>query len=241
MKTARLALVGDFNPEITAHRAINESAKRFAGTRLLALDWIGTEKLVAGNDALLSAVDGIWCVPASPYRSMDGALRAIECARTRLIPFLGTCGGYQHALLEFARNVPGLTAADHQESLPQAAFPLLTPLACPLVEKQEFVVINELSKLQAICGGMERSLEKYHCRYGLNPAHERLVQGGALMVAARSEQGEVRGVEIREHPFYFAVAYQPERRALEGELHPLVEAFFRAAISHATRNQTVFR
>jgi len=64
--------------------------------------------------------DGFWCVPASPYRDIDGALRAIRFAREQRRPFLGTCGGFQHAVLEYARNVLGWADAEHGELAPNA-------------------------------------------------------------------------------------------------------------------------
>ena len=84
---------------------------------------------------MLAAFDGVWCVPASPYANTEGALNAIRVAREHRIPFLGTCGGFQHAVIEYARNVLGWTAADHAEVNPQAALALIAPLSCSLVEK----------------------------------------------------------------------------------------------------------
>jgi CTP synthase (UTP-ammonia lyase) len=75
----------------------------------VALDayWIPTPD--AGTSAL-DGFDAIWVVPGSPYASAGGAITAVRAARERAIPFLGTCGGFQHALLEHARDVCGLSA-----------------------------------------------------------------------------------------------------------------------------------
>ena len=65
-------------------------------------DHVGRRRrALAGADALLIA-------PGSPYRNMDGALSAITYARTRDVPLLGTCGGFQHIVVEYARNVLGV-------------------------------------------------------------------------------------------------------------------------------------
>src|SRR5205809_607084 len=80
----------------------------------------------------LELFHGIWCVPGSPYRSMDGALRANRFARENGRPFLGTCGGFQHAIIESLRNVAGLKHADHAESNPDAKMPVIVRLACSL-------------------------------------------------------------------------------------------------------------
>jgi len=110
MKTnIRIGLIGDFNAEVKAHVAIPK-ALEFAGQITgcnIAPVWIQTSSIIDSIDSRLSAFDGLWCVPASPYASMDGALRGIRFARETHRPFLGTCGGFQHAILEFARSVLG--------------------------------------------------------------------------------------------------------------------------------------
>ena len=114
-----IALVGDYNVNVTAHIAIP-----------IALQLAGLALAVIVNDNSLVGFDGIWCVPGSPYRHMDGALIAIGYARQQGIPFLGTCGGCQHALIEFARHVLGIMDADHAEIAPNAGALLITPLSC---------------------------------------------------------------------------------------------------------------
>ncbi len=80
-------------------------------------------------------------MPASPYASADGAFAAIRFARENARPFLGTCGGFQHAVIEYARNVIGITDADHAETNPGADMPLIAPLACSLVEVSQTLTL----------------------------------------------------------------------------------------------------
>ncbi|MGU1119328.1 glutamine amidotransferase-related protein, partial [Pseudomonas aeruginosa] len=111
----RIALVGDHDPHITAHRAI-PLALRLAGEALgleIAFDWLASDRLPA--EPALERYDGFWCVPGSPYRDADAVLRLIAHARGRRRPFLGTCAGFQHTILEFARNALGWQAATHGE------------------------------------------------------------------------------------------------------------------------------
>ena len=94
----RIALVGDHNPEIVAHRGI---AASLAGRA--AFDWLMTEQLPADATAmrqLLAGYQAVWCIPGSPYRNMAAALTAIRVAREDGIPFFGSCGGFQHAVIE---------------------------------------------------------------------------------------------------------------------------------------------
>jgi CTP synthase (UTP-ammonia lyase) len=107
-------------------------------------------------------------VPASPYANTDGALDAIRFARETGRPFLGTCGGFQHALLEYLRNVMGYRDAEHAEIRPAAEMLLITPLTCSLIEQSGVIFFSDGSRLQSLYGRAFAE-EKYHCRYGLNP------------------------------------------------------------------------
>jgi CTP synthase (UTP-ammonia lyase) len=227
MQTVRIALVGDFSPEVIAHRAINESM-RLAGGAHVEPHWLHTSSIQHGQP--LESFHGIWCVPNSPYANTAGALWAIEWARTRRVPFLGTCGGFQHAVLEFVRNVLGRNDAAHAEMDPSTSFPVIAPLACALVEKSERILPTGHGRFTQWFGATPRS-EGFHCSFGLNPTYEALLENSGLEVVARGDSGEVRAVELREHPFFIGTLFQPERTALRGELHPLVEAFLRAASS----------
>ncbi len=230
MTVVRIGLIGDHDPEVTAHRAIPRVLE-LAGAALgaeVAVEWFGTGTLDGGASTALAASDGIWCVPGSPYRSEAGALSAIRYAREGRRPFLGTCGGFQHALLEYARNVMGVAGAAHSEIDPDAAEQVITPLSCDLVETSGAVVPVPGSRLAALHAAAE-VVETYHCRYGLSPAYERKMAGGPLRIIARDRAGEVRAVELSGHPFFVLTLYQPERAALERRAHPLVNAFVAAA------------
>ena len=168
MTRTRIALVGDFDAEVVAHRAIDACfiLARDSGLSPVEPVWMPTEKAVPNDERAFQDSRGIWLVPASPYRSMPGALWAIQHARTRPMPFLGTCGGFQHLLLEYARNVLGL-AADHAEINPETDFPLLHRMSCSLVEKSQKVMLVEGSPFRQIYGA-DHGVEDFHCRYGLD-------------------------------------------------------------------------
>ncbi|MBC8076206.1 MAG: hypothetical protein H7Y32_09055 [Chloroflexales bacterium] len=230
MRTIQIGLIGDYNEAVVAHRAIPRALELAAESIevQLASTWLPTEELLAPIEERVARFDGLWCVPASPYRSTEGALAAIRWARESGTPFLGTCGGSQHALLEYARSVLGLHKAAHAETDPHASLLLLAPLACALVEQSDAILLTPGSRLAAFYGASEVR-EEYHCRYGLNPAYEHLFAGGPLAVCGRDRVGEVRAMELTTHRFFFATLFQPERAALRGENHPLVAAFVRAA------------
>ncbi|HTL55479.1 MAG TPA: hypothetical protein VL361_07355 [Candidatus Limnocylindrales bacterium] len=223
----RIALVGDFDPTVTAHQAIQRS---FAiADSAVEPAWLATESIVAGDPAPLESFSGFWCVPASPYRNTAGALWAIRFARERGRPFLGTCGGFQHALLEYAHNVLGLAHADHAETNPAAELPLLVRLQCSLVEASQRIIVTLPGTFRDAYGA-DSGEEGFRCNYGLNPRFEELFKSGQLQISARSADGEARGIQLVGHPFFLGTLFQPERRAFGGTLHPLVRAFFDASV-----------
>jgi CTP synthase (UTP-ammonia lyase) len=234
----RIALVGDFNPDVLAHRAINQCFALAGQSKpdSIEADWVATDRIVRGDDAPLQPFTGIWCTPASPYRSTEGALWAIQYARSHSIPFLGTCGGYQHALLEFARNVVGFVQAGHTELDPASTFPLLDRMQCALIEKSQPVTITNTTFKRFY--GADSGLEGFHCSYGLNPAYEKIFAGTALEIVARASDGQARACLLKGHPFFVGTQFQPERRAFEGSLHPLVQSFFMHVTNCRHENQT---
>jgi CTP synthase (UTP-ammonia lyase) len=233
MKRAQVAVVGDFDANKIAHRAIDACFRLAQTSASLSVEhvWIATQSITPGDESVFRDFQGIWVAPGSPYRNAEGALWAITHARTSETPLLGTCGGVQHALLEYARNALGLKEADHAESNPATTFPLLQRMQCSLVEKSQKIMVvsgNQFEKLY----GADSGLEDYHCNYGLNPQFEHLFHGEPLEIVARSEDGQVRAVALRGHPFFVGTLFQPERKALVNTLHPVVKAFFAACARH---------
>jgi CTP synthase (UTP-ammonia lyase) len=234
MRPPRIALLGDYRAEVVAHLGIDRSmALAAATTSGLTWEWIHTATIGRNAGQRLGKFTGIWLVPASPYADESAVFSAITHARVNQVPFLGTCGGFQHALLEFAREVLGLREAGHAETQPNAPLQFITPLSCSLVEQKGMVHLVPGTRLREIYGA-DAAEEGYHCSFGLNPEHEKLLAGRGeagpcLRIAARDDEGEVRAVELPDHPFYIATLFQPERRALAGSLHPVVQAFLKAA------------
>ena len=227
--TLRIALIGDYNAVAKAHQAIPR-ALRLAGEGEGGCEWvwIHTSTLLADPSEQLADFQGVWSVPASPYANTRGALAAIRFARQTGRAFLGTCGGFQHALLEYAEAVWGVAQPAHAELDPAAIDPVITPLACALVEQSGEIYLEKGSRLAAIYG-VDAATEDYHCRYGLSPAYSDRLTSGPLRISGRDAAGDVRAIELDGHPFFVATLFQPERSALAGRKHPLVSAFVAAA------------
>jgi len=221
MRSVRVGVVGDYSLKVTAHRAIPK-ALELAGTETgcaVEVRWLGTDDVSRKKEC-----GGIWCAPGSPYASMDGALEAIQFARENNIPFLGTCGGFQHAVIEYARNRLGISAAAHEETAPDAAQLVVNRLACSLIETSRAIHLKPGSRLARIYGCSDIT-ETYHCNFGFNPRYEPLFAADGVEFTARDADGGVRALELPAHPFFIGTLFQPERSALTGPRHPLIAAF----------------
>ncbi|MFD5586421.1 hypothetical protein [Streptomyces sp. NPDC057413] len=228
---AKVALVGDRSPDVVSHTRIPELLHTLAVHDRLVLDayWIPSEDAAA--EGAVSGFDAVWVVPGSPYRSEAGVLAAIRTARTGRIPFLGTCGGFQHALLEFARNVCGLTGVAHAENDPDAEDFLIEPLACSLAGHEDTVLLEPGSLAQTVIGA-ERTVERYSCHYGPS-RHLGTLTGHGLRFSGHDPQGQVRIAELPGHPFFLASLFQPELYGDGARPHPVIRGLARAAVDHA--------
>lgn len=228
MKPQIVALVGERDLAKRAHAGIEASFALFQQLYPASVDfrWVPTASIAPGSaQEVLGDAAGVWCTPGSPYENTDGALEAIRYARMQSRAFLGTCGGFQHALMEYCATVLGRTAA-HQELVSDAKDPLILKLSCSLVGAQARVLAKPGSWYAETVGASE-SIEEFNCNYGLSPAFEPFFAGSKLEFVARDEQGQVRAFRLADHPFFVGTLFQPERRALVGSLHPLVHAFLK--------------
>ncbi|MFJ5553086.1 hypothetical protein [Streptomyces sp. NPDC093225] len=235
MKIARIALVGDRSPNVKAHVRVPALLTALAERDGLVLDayWIPTGDAEAeAASGALAGFDAVWVLPGSPYASEAGALAAVRTAREEGIPFLGTCGGFQHTLLEFARNVCGLAGVAHAENDPDATDLLIAPLACSLVGHEGVVTAAPGSLAEEVLGA-ERSVERYHCNYGPDPRHLPALTAHGLVLSGHDEEGGPRIAELPGHPFFLATLFQPELYGDGSAPHPIVRALAAAAVAHA--------
>ncbi len=249
----RLAIIGDFDRGVTAHEGIDSSLARVQQSVWPDLSWEWWHTSLLPEHPLeipevIGVPDGVWCAPATPYAKGEGALAAIRYARETDTPFLGTCGGLQHAIIEFVRNVLGDADADHAEVNPNAATLAITALSCELVEVAAPVHPVPGTRFGALYAAGDR--EEYHCRYGINPQYLERLEARGLRCCARDDGGEWRAVELESHCFFVGTLFQPERRALragvgvaagvpgggtDAEVHPVVTHFVGAASDRRLR------
>jgi CTP synthase (UTP-ammonia lyase) len=224
-----IGLIGDRSEAVIAHHAIPPAlamAARELGIEV-EHEWVPSEAVTSVQR--IAGFHGLWCVPGSPYRSMEGALLAIRYAREQQRPFLGTCGGFQHAVIEFARNMLNWSDADHAESSPEAQRAVIAPLTCGLLSDFSSLRLNEGTRLAQAYGKLHAE-EEYLCSFGVNPAFRAALVTGPLREAAVDHSGDLRAVELYAHLFFVGTLFQPERAALHGKTPPLVVAFLKACL-----------
>ena len=228
MTTTRIGILGDFNSNNPTHLATNDGVQHVAAALRQSFEtiWLPTDQR---HD--YAAFDGLLCSPGSPYKSLEGALDGIRYARENQVPFLGTCGGFQHLVIEYARNVMGFTQASHAETDPYASCLFITALSCSLVGKSMEVAIEPGSRAAAAYAA-DRSTEAFYCNFGLNPIYRAQLERAGLEVTGRDQDGEVRIVELPAHPFFLGTLFVPQARSEPGRPHPLVLEFCRAALAH---------
>src|SRR5665213_656153 len=113
MSQRKIVLIGERDLAKRAHAGIEASLGIFQREvdPTLTFRWVSTAEINATSlERNLASATGIWCTPGSPYENTAGALQAIRFAREQRRAFFGTCGGFQHALMEFCQNVLGRAA-----------------------------------------------------------------------------------------------------------------------------------
>ena len=237
----RIAILGDYDPKSPTLPAVEKSLQHAAAKLDLPLEsqWIATPELAQPNaEKLLETFDGIWAAPGSPYQSFDGMLKGIEFARRRDWPFLGTCGGFQYALIECARNVLGIKDADSAENNSGSKNIIINPVACavPNRGKEKPKLSGAVPEIKLRPGSylhsfytQETVTEEFFCNFEVNPDYEWAAMEAGFPVVARGAQGEIRAIESPTHRFYIATLFQPQLSSKTGHPHPLVLAFVQAA------------
>lgn len=224
----RLSLVGDYRADAVAHQAIPLAIERAARWLNIPVEaeWIATDQL---DQTDLTRSDAVWVVPGSPYRNDNGVFETLRWARESGKPLLGSCGGFQYAVIEYARNVLGWHDASHAETDTGGRM-VIAPLSCSLVEQRGLVRFEAGSRIAQAYGTLG-SDEGYHCNFGVNPDFSNALGDNTLRITAWDEAGDVRGVELPDHPFFVATLFQSERAALQEKDSPLVIAWIQAALA----------
>jgi len=225
MKTLRIGILGDFSQANPTHLATNHGLEHAAAALGFKAEaqWLATDE---AHD--YAAFDALFCSPGSPYRSLEGALNGIRFARENKVPLIGTCGGFQHIILEYARSMMNIEDAAHAETDPYASRLVIAPLSCSLVGKAMEVQFTP-GTLAAQAYGAVAAEENFYCNFGLNPEYEPQLEEAGLRITARDQFGEARVVELPSHSFYVGTLFVPQARSTAERPHPLMVAYLKAA------------
>jgi CTP synthase (UTP-ammonia lyase) len=235
-----IGIIGDFNPAFAPHQATNDALQHSGAALASQVEgtWLPTRDLEAQvAEGSLFRYHGLWCAPGSPYESLTGALAAVRFAREHDVPFIGTCAGFQHAAIEYARNVMGITDADHAEYDPYASRLFVTALACSLVGQTLHVSLQADSAAARSYGRTEID-EQYYCNFGLDPQWQPQLHDAGLRVVGVDDAGEARVLELPRNRFFVATLFVPQARSRPGAPHPLVTAYVQAAQDQRARGGT---
>ncbi len=224
----KLAIVGEYNPDFEPH--VHTDAAIAHSSLALNLDvqseWIST---VDAHITTLSEFNAIWLAPGSPYQNLSRTLDAIRFAREQNVATLGTCGGYQHMVIEFARNVAGIHDARHAEYDPYASRVIVSRLPCSLVGREMEISLTPGSRAAAAYGRCSIT-ERYYCNFGVNPDFVEQIANAGFAVVGVDGDGACRVMEIAHHRFFVGTLFVPQARSWPDHPHPLITAFLLAAV-----------
>lgn len=223
----RIGVIGDLDLKRPSHKATNEALYHCADNLGINLEiqWLPTESLEKEIQIEnISKYDGLWCAPGSPYKSLKGALKAIQFARENDYPFIGTCGGFQHAVIEYAQNKLGLKNVQHAEYDSGDSNLFISALSCSLLGETRKIYINNKSMIYKFYNKTEVE-ERYNCSFGLNPDYQKLIDESGFKVVGTDEKGEARILELPQNKFFVATLFQPQLSSLPTNPHKLILAY----------------
>ncbi len=243
-----IGLVGKYVELKDAYKSISESFVHAGAVNeyKVKVKSIHSESINPSTvDEALQGLDGILVAPGFGSRGIDGKIEAIRYARENKIPFLGICLGMQSAVVEFGRNVLGLTDAHSTEMDPETPYPVID-----IMEEQKSIhdmggtmrlgsypcTIQKGTKAFDIYGATEIE-ERHRHRYEFNNQFLKQYQeGGMITSGINTRNNLVEIIELKDHPWFIGVQFHPEYKSTVANPHPLFVSFVKAAIDY-NKNQ----
>lgn len=221
----KIGIVGDYNPEYPSQQATN-NALIHSSEKLgigIEYEWIPTASISEQMDKIIKTYKGFWIAPGSS-ESVHGILSIIQYSRENNIPLLGTCGGFQNILIEYARNKLMIEEAEHEEQSPNASKLVISKLTCSLVGQTGEIIIKSPSKVFEIYRRL-KVIEQFRCNYGLNPEYQTQIDESGLRIAGADTLGKPRIIELPEHKFFIGTLFVPQLSSTKESPHCLVNSF----------------
>ena len=211
------------------------------------ISFIESQDLERHGTAQLDGVDAILVPGGFGERGIDGKIEAVRHARMHGIPYLGICLGMQLAIVEYARNVAGLTGAHSTEFNRTGPHPVIALISEWQDQKGTLEARDEKSDLGGTMrlgaqevrishGSLAHAVygsdvirERHRHRYEFNNRYLQKMMNAGLRFSGFSRDGLVEIIELPNHPFFVASQYHPEFRSTPRDGHPLFTGFVRAA------------
>lgn len=243
----RIGLVGKYVELQDSYKSILESFIHAGAENEVRVEIksIHSEHIDASNiEEELKGLDGVLVAPGFGERGIEGKIEAVRYARENKIPFLGICLGMQMAVIEYARNVLGLTGANSTEMEEDAKYPVID-----LMEDQKNITnkggtmrlgawkceLKEGSIVEQVYNS-KQIVERHRHRYEYNDDYREQLEGkGMIATGINPDTGLVEIIEIPSHPWFVGVQYHPEYKSTVASPHPLFVAFVKAAHEYACR------
>ena len=245
--SARIGIVGKYVNLSDTYKSLNEALRHggFANDARVDLKFIDSE-LLSDPDAELSDCDAILVPGGFGKRGAEGKIDAIRWARESGTPFFGICLGMQLAVVEFCRNVLGLTGAQSREFSTTAEH-----IVVELMDEQRQVTDKggtmrlgawpcrlRAGSLVSRIYGQDDISERHRHRYEINPSYFKAVEEAGMSIAGRSPKGLLAEmIELSNHPYFVACQFHPEFKSRPLHPHPLFAAFIKAALDHQSRRE----
>ncbi|KAA8985240.1 MULTISPECIES: CTP synthase [Gammaproteobacteria] len=251
-KTVTIAMVGKYMELLDAYKSLIEALSH-AGlhTRTdVKMKYVDSEDLEREGEAALEDVDGIVVPGGFGERGVEGKISAVRYARENGIPYLGICLGMQVAVIEYARNIAGLSGAHSTEFRKDSPYPVVGLITEWVDEHGQLEKRGEDSDLGGTmrlgaqdcrlepgttshrCYGKDVIRERHRHRYEVNNLLLPKLEEAGLRVAGRSgDNSLVEMVEVPEHPWFVACQFHPEFTSTPRDGHPLFKGFVEAALA----------
>ncbi|MBQ2007626.1 MAG: CTP synthase [Alistipes sp.] len=244
-----VALVGKYTELPDAYKSINESFIHAGAMNhaKVKVHYVPAEQVTDENAAeLLGGVSGIFVAPGSGVRGFEGKVAAVRYARENNVPFFGVGLGMQASIIEFARDVLGMQDAQSRELDPQTKSPIID-----LMEEQKkatekgstmrlggYTCSLKAGSKAAKAYGSESVVERHRHRYEFNNAFlSQFEAAGMEATGVNPETGLVEVLELKQHPWFVAVQYNPEYKSTVSTPAPLFVAFVAAAMEYQSNNK----
>ena len=241
-RSVTIGLVGKYVQLHDAYLSVAEALRHAGYSQNAKVDirWVDSETLTADNvEKELSGLDGILVPGGFGGRGIEGMILAAKFAREQKVPYFGICLGMQIAVIEFARNVAGLTGANSGEFEPDGKYKVIDfmPGQSEEVDKGGTLRLGAYPCVIAPgttmerCYGKNQIQERHRHRYEFNNDYRQQLTQAGLVLSGTSPDGRlVETVELPGTAFHVGVQFHPEFKSRPNKPHPLFVGFIRASL-----------